>query len=135
MYLKMIFPKNHEQTTMHLQFKFYPFPAESAGICHFQKRCMETFSQPTLWLFVNLTWSSVLKKCMSQFLQHICGCCFTKKPIFRTQKMENGFLYLYLYYLKRTNVFCRLLRQPFFLDLFALPPNHIIHLMPRYRFL
>ena len=76
---------------MHLQFKFYPFPPESAGICHFQKRSMETFSQPTLWLFVNITWSSVLKKCMTQFLQHICGCCFTKKPIFRTRKMENGF--------------------------------------------
>ena len=79
---------------MHLQFKFYPFPAESAGICHFQKRSMETFSQPTLWLFVNITWSSVLKKCMTQFLQHICGCCFTKKPIFRTRKMENGFFFL-----------------------------------------
>jgi hypothetical protein len=87
----MIFPKNHEQTTMHLQFKFYPFPAESARICHFQKKCMKTFSEPTQWLFVNLTWSSLLKKCMYLFLQHICGCCFAKKPIFRTRKMENGF--------------------------------------------
>jgi hypothetical protein len=52
---------------------------------------METFSQPTLWLFLNLTWSNALKKCMYQFLQHICVCCFTKKPIFSTRKMGNGF--------------------------------------------
>ena len=91
MYLKMIFPKNHEQTMMHLQFKVYPFPTESAGICHFQKRCMKNFSQPTLWLFVNLTWSSVLKKCMSQFLQHICDCCFTKNPFFTLEKWKMVF--------------------------------------------
>jgi hypothetical protein len=52
---------------------------------------METFSEPTLWLFVNLTWSSVLKKCMSQFLQHIYGCCFTKKTIFALEKWEKVF--------------------------------------------
>ena len=34
-YLKMIFPKNHEQIKRHLQFKFVPFPTESAETCDF----------------------------------------------------------------------------------------------------
>ena len=88
----MIFAKNHEQITRHLQFKFDPFPAESAGICHFQKRCMETFSQPTIWWFVHLTCSSVFKKCISQFFQHICGWCFAKKSIFTLGKWKMVFL-------------------------------------------
>ena len=90
-YLKMIFAKNHQETTRHLQFKFDTFPTESTKTCVFQKRWMETFSQETIWLFVHITWSSVFKKCISQFLQHICGWCFAKKPIFHTRKMENGF--------------------------------------------
>ena len=34
-YLKMIFLKNHEQITRHLQFKFVPFPTESAETSDF----------------------------------------------------------------------------------------------------
>ena len=90
-YLKMIFSKNHEQITRHLQFKFVPFPTESAETCDFQKRWMEIFSQITNCLFVHITWSSILKKLSTQVLQHICGRSFTKKTISDTRKMENGF--------------------------------------------
>ena len=38
MYLEMIFGKNKEQTMRQLQFKFDPFPAESANICLFHER-------------------------------------------------------------------------------------------------
>jgi hypothetical protein len=64
---------------------------------------METFSGATVWLFLHITWSSIFKKCGSQVLQHICGWCFTKKPFFRTRKMENGF-------------FCAMERKTFFVN-------------------
>ena len=47
MYLEMIFGKNKEQTMWQLQFKFDPFPPESAGICPFHERWIKTFyTQP-----------------------------------------------------------------------------------------
>ena len=44
MYLEMIFGKNKEQTMRQLQFKFDPFPAESAEICLFHQRWNKAFS-------------------------------------------------------------------------------------------
>ena len=90
-YLKMIFPKNHEQITRHLQFKFVPFPAKSAETCDFLKRWMEIFSQKTNCLFVHIRWSRILKKISPQVFQHVCGRSFTKKTISDTPKMENAF--------------------------------------------
>ena len=47
MYLEIIFGKNKEQTTRQLQFKFDPFPTESATICLFHQRWIKTFyTQP-----------------------------------------------------------------------------------------
>ena len=47
MYLEKIFGKNKEQTTRHLQFKFDPLPAESAGICLFHQKWIKYFdTQP-----------------------------------------------------------------------------------------
>ena len=43
------------------------------------------------WLFVHITCSSILKKWITQVLQHISGRSFTKKTISDTQIMENGF--------------------------------------------
>ena len=43
MYLEMIFGKNKEQTIRQLQFKFDPLRAESAEICLFHQRWVETF--------------------------------------------------------------------------------------------
>ena len=47
MYLEMIFGKNKEQTTRHLQLKFDPLPIESLEICLFQERWIKAFdTQP-----------------------------------------------------------------------------------------
>ena len=90
-YLKMIFSKNHEQITRHLQFIFVTFPAESAETYDFQKRWMEIFSQKTNCLFVHIRWSIILEKISPQVFQHVCGRSFTKKTISDTPKMKNGF--------------------------------------------
>ena len=58
-YLKMIFSKNHEQTTRHLQFKFDLLLIESAEICLFHETWMETFLHPTIWLFVHSMWYNI----------------------------------------------------------------------------
>ena len=42
MYLKMIFVKNPDQATRHLQFKFQAVSAESVGTCHFVEKWMES---------------------------------------------------------------------------------------------
>ena len=53
MYLEMIFGKNKEQTMRQLQFKFYPLPTKSAGICLFHQRWIKAFdTQPLCQLCI-----------------------------------------------------------------------------------
>ena len=96
-YLEMIFGKNKEQTTRHLQFKFYPLPAELTGICLFHQRWIKNFdTQPFFQLcikyvqyfirlirciFATNIWQVLHKKTHFEHLEN--GKC-----IFREKKMK-----------------------------------------------
>ena len=91
MYLEMIFGKNKEQTMRKLQFKFDPRPTESAKICLFHERWIQTFdTQP----FGQLCIKYVLvfyKIDLVQFFNNYLGGPSQKNLLLGTQKMENGF--------------------------------------------
>ena len=53
MYLEMIFGKNKEQTTRHLQLKFDPLRAKSAEICLFSREVDQNFLHPTILSIVH----------------------------------------------------------------------------------
>ena len=90
MYLEMIFGKNKEQTMRQLQFKFDPLPTESAEICLFHQRWIESFdTQPFGQLCIK--YGLVFQK---NNLVQVCNNYLVgssqKNLIWGTQKMENG---------------------------------------------
>ena len=91
MYLEMIFGKNKEQTTRHLQFKFDPLPTESAEICLFHERWIKTFyTQPFGQLCIK--YGLVFYKIdLVQFCNKYMVGPSQKNLISGTQKIENEF--------------------------------------------
>ena len=75
----------------HLQFKFDPFPTESAGICLFHQRWIKTFdTQP----FYQLCLKYVLifyKNDFVQFCNNYLVVPSQKNLLSGTRKMKNGF--------------------------------------------
>ena len=91
MYLEMIFGKNKEQTMRHLQFKFDPFPPESAAICLFHQRWIKTFdTQPFCQLCIKYSLISQ-KIYLVQFCNNYFGGPSQKNLLLGTRKMENDF--------------------------------------------
>ena len=89
MYLEMIFGKNKEQTTRHLQFKFDPLPTKSAEICLFHERWIKTFdTQPFCQLCIK--YGLVFYKIeLVQFCNNYLVGPSQKNLIWGTRKMEN----------------------------------------------
>ena len=89
MYLEMIFGKNKQQR--HLQFKFDPLPAESAGIFLFHERWIKTFdTQPFCQLCIKYG-LVFYKNDLVQFCNNYLVVPSQKNLISGTRKMENEF--------------------------------------------
>ena len=90
-YLEMIFGKNKDQTMRHLQFKFDPLLAESAGICLFHQRWIKTFdTQPFCKLCI--IYSLVFYKIdLVHFRNNYLVVPSQKNLLLDTRKMENEF--------------------------------------------
>ena len=63
-----------------LQFKFDPFPVESAEICLFHQRWIETFDTQPFGQLCIIYGLVFYKKWFGPFLQQLFGRPFTKKP-------------------------------------------------------
>ena len=81
LYLKLKFTKNNEKTMKHLWFKIDPVPAESAEICHFDKRWLKSFLHATSWLIAHETWYNILENLFGAILQQKFVTSFTKNQI------------------------------------------------------
>ena len=91
MYLEMIFRKNKEQTTRHLQFKFDPLPTEQTEICLLHERWIKTFyTQPFGQLCIK--YGLVFQKNdLVQFCNNYLVGPSQKNLIWVNRKTENGF--------------------------------------------
>jgi hypothetical protein len=87
---KLIFIKNHEVYFLALKSKTTPIPVKSAGTCTKLKKYLQRLSQQNESWYVYPKWSTIYGGCFPQLSISRFGSCFTKKPVFGTQKMEKA---------------------------------------------